>query len=55
MTVNILQNHLGRMVRQMVDSAVPTTREYWRLKVGANEQEASDPRPFADVLAERGQ
>lgn len=51
--MSVLQNHMNRMTRQMVDSAVPTTREYWRMMVGATPNEAKDPRPFAEVFAER--
>lgn len=49
--MSILQNHMDRMTRQMVDSCLATTREYWRLKVGATPEQARDPRPFAEVVA----
>lgn len=46
--------HLIRMALQLVDSTLATTREYWRATYfNATPQEASDPRPFAEVLAER--
>lgn len=39
---------------QMVDSTVPTTREFWRKTYcNASDDEARDPRPFADVIASR--
>jgi hypothetical protein len=38
----------------LVDSQVPTTREFWRKKYfSATEDEAHDPRPFAEVLVAR--
>jgi len=50
----MLTRHLTNMIVQMVDSALPTTREFWRRKYfDATDAEASDPRPFAEVLAER--
>ena len=39
---------------QMVDSTVPTTREFWRRTYfDATDDEARDPRPFAEVLESR--
>lgn len=41
-------------LEQLVDSALPSTREFWRRKYfNATDQEASDPRPFIEVLKER--
>jgi hypothetical protein len=48
-------SHLDRTANQLVDSALASTREFWRVRFfGATPEEASDPRPFAEVLAERG-
>lgn len=39
---------------QLVDSKLASTREFWRKKYfKATDAEASDPRPFAEVLAGR--
>ena len=39
---------------QLVDSQLETTRVFWRKKYfNATDAESLDPRPFADVLAER--
>lgn len=47
--------HFQFMAMQLIDSPLATTREFWRKKYfGACDQEACDPRPFAEVLAERG-
>lgn len=41
-------------LEQLVDSAIPSTREFWRHKYfNATDQEAKDPRPFVEVLKER--
>jgi hypothetical protein len=41
---------------QMVDSSLESTRVFWRQKYfNATEAEARDPRPFAQVLAERAE
>ena len=41
-------------LEQLVDSALPSTREFWRRKYfNATDQEATDPRPFIEVLKER--
>lgn len=51
----VLKHHLAdTMLPQMVDSALATTREFWRKKYfDATDAEANDPRPFIDVLRER--
>lgn len=49
----LLTSHAERMGNQLVDSTLATTREFWRTKYGATPEEAADPRPFAEVLAER--
>lgn len=50
----ILSRHLRRMGLQLVDSSLETTRLYWRREFfDATEAEAADPRPFAQVLADR--
>ena len=42
------------MAMQLVDSALATTREFWRTKYfGATEAEANDPRPWSELMAER--
>lgn len=42
------------MAMQLVDSSLATTREFWRSKFfAATPEEASDPRPFREVLALR--
>ena len=42
------------LVAQMVDSAAPTTRAFWRKEYyAATDAEANDPRPFEQVLADR--
>lgn len=39
---------------QMVDSIIPTTRDFWRRTYfDATDDEARDPRPFAEVLESR--
>ena len=55
MTEDVYHGALPFMAAQLVDSDLATTREFWRMKLGANEAEASDPRPFMDVLAARSQ
>lgn len=41
-------------LEQLVDSALPSTREFWRRKYfNATDQEVADPRPFNEVLKER--
>lgn len=51
----IIASHADRMANQLVDSTLESTRLFWRAKMGATDQEARDPRPFCDVLAERQQ
>ena len=42
------------MAAQLVDSSLATTREFWRTRYfNASPDEASDPRPFAEVLRAR--
>gem|GEM_PF-6578543 len=51
---SLMNRHLDRMARQLVDSPVQTTRVFWRTKFfNATSAEAADPRPFAVVFAER--
>jgi len=45
----ILHHHMA-MATQLVDSSVPTTREHWRRMLGAPDEIATDPRPFAAAL-----
>jgi hypothetical protein len=49
----LVQGHLNRLVTDCVDSRLESTRVYWRLKLGASQAEAVDPRPFADVIKTR--
>jgi hypothetical protein len=51
----IIHHHFAdTMLPQMVDSALASTRHFWRTKYfGATEAEANDPRPFVDVLSDR--
>ena len=42
----------GRGVERF-DSADDAARRYWRRRAGATDEEARDPRPFKDVLADR--
>lgn len=42
------------MALQLVDSSLLTTREFWRKKFfDATDDEARDPRPLREVIAER--
>lgn len=51
----MIPGHLIRTAVQMVDSTLETTRIYWReTYFAATPEEARDPRPFAEVVAERG-
>lgn len=36
-----------------VDSSLESTRIFWRERYGATPEQARDPRPFAEVLAEK--
>jgi hypothetical protein len=36
-----------------VNSALESTRIYWREKLGMSPEEARDPRPFSEVLTAR--
>lgn len=47
----LISRHLIRMHNQLVDSDLETTRVFWRLKSGATEAQAKDPRSFNLVLA----
>lgn len=50
----MIPGHFTRMADQLVDSALPSTREFWRTRYfNATPEEAADPRPFSEVLAER--
>lgn len=51
----LLLRHASLMARQMVDSSLSTTREFWRMKMGATTEEASDPRPFLEVIRARSE
>jgi hypothetical protein len=51
----LISRHLDRMQNQLVDSDLETTRMFWRLKSGATEAQAKDPRPFNLVLANMGE
>lgn len=54
MTTPVLQGHFNRMTSQLVDSEIETTRVYWRKTYfGATDEEASDPRPFEEVMKAR--
>ena len=49
-----MHSHLDRIAVQLVDSALASTREFWRARYfAATPEDAADPRPFADVLADR--
>jgi hypothetical protein len=37
---------------QLVDSTLPTTRQFWRAKLGYPDLVCRDPRPLADIIAE---
>jgi hypothetical protein len=50
----VIKRHLERMIAQLVDSSVETTRVFWRIKyLDATDEEARDPRAFEEVLRER--
>ena len=49
----LMSEHYALMARQLVDSNLASTREFWRIKIGCTESEALDPRPFNDVIYER--
>lgn len=50
----ILVQHFDFTKNQLIDSTILTTRIFWRTKYcGASEREASDPRPWAEVVAQR--
>lgn len=36
-----------------VDSALASTREFWRRKAGLPEEIVADPRKLSDIIAER--
>jgi len=38
-----------RRVTPLYDSYVPSTRIFWRLKLGATAEQAQDPRPFLET------
>ncbi|MDR6818443.1 hypothetical protein J2X76_003620 [Neorhizobium sp. 2083] len=40
-------------VASHVDSVIPSTREFWRRKIGMPEDVVADPRALAVILAER--
>lgn len=51
---DVLNRIFQMQLVQLVDSTNPTTREFWRKTYcNASDDEARDPRPFADVLASR--
>jgi len=49
----LMQRALDRVVTDCVDSRLESTRVYWRLKLGASQAEAVDPRSFVDVIKTR--
>lgn len=49
----LIEHHARRMADQLVDSDVTATRRFWRLRLGATQAEADDPRPFDVVMAGR--
>ena len=50
----LIGGHFLVLRKQMVDSRLATTRVFWRKKYyAATDKEASDPRPWCQVLAER--
>lgn len=49
----MLQFALALHVASHVDSALETTRIYWREKLGATPGQARDPRPFAEVMKDQ--
>ena len=52
-TYGLIGGHAYVMAHQMIDSTLETTRVFWRKKFfGATDEQAKDPRPFAEVLAE---
>lgn len=52
--LGLIPGHIARTAGQLVDSTVATTREHWRRACfDATPEEAADPRPFAEVLADR--
>lgn len=52
---SLLDNHFIRTAGRLVDSDIPSSREFWRARYfDATPAEASDPRPFSEALAERG-
>lgn len=51
---SLIHNQTTRYASQLIDSDLETTRVFWRKKYfGATEAEASDPRPWAGVVAGR--
>ena len=48
----LLAGHAEFMAQQLVDSALETTRVFWRLRRGATAEQASDPRPWREVSGE---
>lgn len=52
----MLQYAFALHLASHIDSRLESTRVYWRKKFfNATDAEARDPRPFAEVLAERGE
>jgi hypothetical protein len=50
----MLQIAFALQLTQMLDSTLESTRRFWRAEFyGATEAEQRDPRPWAEVLAER--
>ena len=50
----VIDGHAELMCGSMIDSRLATTRVFWRKKYyDATDEEANDPRPFSDVLADR--
>lgn len=48
----VILTHALRMAEQLVDSALPSTREFWRRKMGHPDPVVTDPRPLAVIVAE---
>lgn len=43
---------LGGMAGQLVNSALETTRVFWRTKLGLSEEIINDPRPIKLIIKE---
>lgn len=45
----LIVRHMTRTAVQLVDSTIPTTREWWRTEAGYPEH-AHDPRPLRECI-----